>query len=61
MTGTIVCTCISDGRGLIKVIDPFCKRSAVFASGFQTTHEELGTAVHDSPYDEVAKELLAGD
>ena len=61
MADTIVCTCISDGRGLVKVIDPFCLTPVQLHNGQWVQHKDLGTAVKDSPYDEVAKELLAGD
>jgi hypothetical protein len=61
MTDPVECTCISDGRGLIKLIDLFCLTPVQLPNGQWVQHKDLGTAVKNSPYDEVAKELLADD
>lgn len=58
MEETIVCTCLANGLGVIKVIDPFCKMQATYQGVPVAIHEDIGTAVFDSPYDEVAKEIL---
>lgn len=54
----IVCTCIIDGRGVLKVYDPYCQYPVAFPNGQVFKHKDLGTASFDSPYDEVAGELL---
>ena len=57
----IVCKCFRDWKGNIQVIDPFCKQPVLFPNGQIYLHEDLGTASFESPYDEVAQELLSGE
>lgn len=55
---SIVCTCLANGLGVISVIDPFCKMQASYRGVPVAIHGDMGTAVMESPYDEVAKEML---
>lgn len=63
MTGiapNLPCTCFTKA-GYVAVLNPFCPHRALFSNGQIYTHSQLGTAVMNSPYDEVAKELLEDD
>jgi len=56
----VPCTCFTKA-GYVQVLNPFCHHRAKFSNGSVYTHAQLGTAVFNSPYDEVAKELLGNE
>ena len=54
------CTCFAKA-GYVEVLNPFCHHRVLFSKGQIYSHSQLGTAAFESPYDEVAKELLEND